>query len=60
MALDEQAEEAAYKAVNDVAKLIWPKQRERIMKNILVAIMVYMNWSEVRLEKDNEVHTKTD
>jgi hypothetical protein len=54
MSIDAKIEEEAYRAVNTVCAMIWPKQRERILKAIIVGIMVFMKWETVTLKKDGE------
>lgn len=57
MSIDSQIEDAAYKAVDAVIKMIWPKQRERILKIIVIEIMTFMKWPSVTLLESNDEKT---
>ena len=58
MALDEKTEEAAYAAINEVAKLPWKSARERIFKNIIMVLMQHLKLKEVRLTYESTDNTK--
>ena len=49
MSLDEQYEEELYAALEKVARMPWPHQRERIFRNIVTGIMTSMKWKSVEL-----------
>ncbi|MFO0390163.1 MAG: hypothetical protein ACK502_10680 [Alphaproteobacteria bacterium] len=56
MSLDEQYEQELYDAISRIITLPRPVQRERILKNAVMGIMVAMNWNSVttELEKQEE------
>lgn len=60
MAEDDKIEEEAYRAVNNVAGMLWQKQKRRIFKNIVSGIMQHMGWTEVKLSKGEGDEIKTD
>lgn len=52
MSIDVQIEQKAYSAVNEVCNMPWPVQRERVLLNIIKAIMIKMNWETVTFRRD--------
>ena len=60
MSVDEQAEEELYNAVQRANKMLksWPQQKTRIFKNVIRALMIAINVTEVKLEEDG--HEKKD
>ncbi len=52
MSIDDQLEQAAYSAVKAICMMIWPVQRERILKAIIINIMIFMKWETVTLKED--------
>lgn len=47
MAIEEKIEQDAYDAVSKVEAIPRPMQQERILKNIILGIMLKMNWHTV-------------
>jgi hypothetical protein len=52
MALDDKIESAAYDAVNAVCAMPWPKQKERILRAIVIGIMAHMNWETLTIKDE--------
>jgi hypothetical protein len=52
MSLDEQAEENLIKAIQTVAAIPRPHERERIFKKAVAGIMEFMNWPTVTIEQE--------
>lgn len=51
MSLDEQAEEALYRALSNVSVIPRKQEQERIFKAAIRRVMEYMNWTEIKLDK---------
>lgn len=51
MSIDEKAEQALFDAIQNVAALPRPKERERIFRTAVLGIMKSMGWSSLSTER---------
>ena len=49
MSIDEKQEDDLMNALNSVARMSWPVQRERIFRKVITGIMEIMRWQSVHL-----------